>query len=92
MAAYLPVSGMPSKNQCHRHSELQKAADVLNAGKKVAMLIGAGSLGAANEVKEIAELLGAGVAKALLGKAALPMTYPMLPALSVCWVPNPVGI
>jgi pyruvate dehydrogenase (quinone) len=52
-------------------SELQKAADILNAGKKVAMLIGAGSLGAAKEVKEIAELLGAGVAKALLGRAAL---------------------
>jgi pyruvate dehydrogenase (quinone) len=57
-------------------SELQKAADVLNAGKKVAMLIGAGSLGAAKEVKEIAELLGAGVAKALLGKAALPDDLP----------------
>jgi pyruvate dehydrogenase (quinone) len=52
-------------------SELQKAADILNAGKKVAMLIGAGSLGASKEVKEIAELLGAGVAKALLGRAAL---------------------
>lgn len=51
--------------------ELQKAADILNAGKKVAMLIGAGAIGAENEVKEMAELLGAGVAKALLGKAAL---------------------
>lgn len=53
-------------------AELQRAAEVLNAGKKVAMLIGAGALGAAAEVKEIAELLGAGVAKALLGRAALP--------------------
>lgn len=57
-------------------AELQRAADILNAGKKVAMLIGAGSIGAANEVKEIAELLGAGVAKALLGKAALPDDLP----------------
>src|ERR1700748_1267248 len=57
-------------------SELQKAADILNAGKKVAMLIGAGALGAANEVKEIAELLGAGIAKALLGRAALPDDLP----------------
>jgi pyruvate dehydrogenase (quinone) len=57
-------------------SELQKAADLLNEGKKVAMLIGAGALGAANEVKEIAELLGAGVAKALLGRAALPDDLP----------------
>lgn len=57
-------------------SELQKAADILNEGKKVAMLIGAGALGAAEEVKQIAELLGAGVAKALLGRAALPDDLP----------------
>lgn len=53
-------------------SELQKAAAILNEGKKVAILIGAGALGASREVQEIAELLGAGVAKALLGRAALP--------------------
>ncbi len=52
-------------------ADLQKAADVLNAGKKVAMLIGAGTIGAHKEVEQVAELLGAGVAKALLGKAAL---------------------
>ncbi len=52
-------------------ADLQKAADVLNAGEKVAMLIGAGAIGAHNEVEQVAELLGAGVAKALLGKAAL---------------------
>lgn len=51
--------------------ELQHAADILNSGKKVAILIGAGAYGAAEEVKQVAELLGAGVAKALLGKAAL---------------------
>ena len=52
-------------------ADLQKAADVLNAGKKVAMLIGAGAIGAHEEVEQVAERLGAGVAKALLGKAAL---------------------
>lgn len=52
-------------------ADLQKAADVLNAGKKVAMLIGAGTIGAHKEIEQVAELLGAGVAKALLGKAAL---------------------
>jgi len=52
-------------------SELHLAADILNAGHKVAILIGAGAFGAAEEVKEVAELLGAGVAKALLAKAAL---------------------
>ncbi|HVS91166.1 MAG TPA: thiamine pyrophosphate-requiring protein [Mucilaginibacter sp.] len=57
-------------------SELQKAADILNEGKKVAILIGAGALGASKEVKEIAGLLGAGVAKALLGRAALPDDLP----------------
>ncbi|WP_272849044.1 thiamine pyrophosphate-requiring protein [Paracoccus alcaliphilus] len=52
--------------------DLQRAADVLNAGKRVAMLVGAGALGASVEVKAVAEILGAGVAKALLGKAVLP--------------------
>lgn len=50
---------------------LQEAADVLNEGSKVAMLIGQGARGAAEEVKQVAELLGAGVAKALLGKDVL---------------------
>ncbi|MGN6569041.1 MAG: thiamine pyrophosphate-requiring protein [Flavipsychrobacter sp.] len=57
-------------------SDLQRAADILNAGEKVAILVGAGALHAANEVMEVAELLGAGVAKALLGKAVLPDDLP----------------
>ena len=57
-------------------SELEKAAQILNEGKKVSILIGAGAIGAAEEVKQIAEKLGAGVAKALLGKAALPDDLP----------------
>lgn len=56
--------------------DLHRAADILNAGKKVAMLVGAGALHAAEEVMEVAALLGAGVAKALLGKAALPDDLP----------------
>src|SRR5436305_1181326 len=51
--------------------ELQRAAEILNAGKKVAMLVGQGARGAADQVVEAAELLGAGVAKALLGKDVL---------------------
>ncbi|MFK4068238.1 thiamine pyrophosphate-requiring protein [Streptomyces sp. NPDC029674] len=50
---------------------LARAAEVLNAGDKAAILIGQGAAGARAEVEEIAELLGAGVAKALLGKDAL---------------------
>jgi pyruvate dehydrogenase (quinone) len=57
-------------------ADLRRAADILNSGKKVAMLVGAGCLGAADEVMEVAELLGAGVAKALLGKAVLPDALP----------------
>jgi len=51
--------------------QLQQAADILNAGEKVAMLVGQGALGASDEVLEVAETLGAGVAKALLGKTVL---------------------
>jgi pyruvate dehydrogenase (quinone) len=56
--------------------QLDRAAELLNAGEKVAILIGRGALDAADEVSEVAELLGAGVAKALLGKAALPDDLP----------------
>jgi pyruvate dehydrogenase (quinone) len=52
------------------------AAEELNAGEKVAMLVGAGALGATEEVIAVAERLGAGVAKALLGKAAVPDDLP----------------
>jgi pyruvate dehydrogenase (quinone) len=51
--------------------QLQQAAEILNAGKKVAMLVGQGALGASDEVVEVAEMLGAGVAKALLGKTVV---------------------
>ncbi len=56
--------------------DLQHAADILNAGQKVAILVGAGAKDAGDEVAEVAELLGAGVAKALLGKQVLPDDLP----------------
>ncbi len=56
--------------------DLQRAAEVLNEGEKVAILIGAGAKNAEEEVMEVAELLGAGVAKALLGRAILPDDLP----------------
>ncbi len=59
-------------------SLLQQAADVLNAGKKIAILVGAGALAATDEVIEIAERLQAGIAKALLGKAAVPDDLPFV--------------
>jgi pyruvate dehydrogenase (quinone) len=58
--------------------ELARAAGLLNAGERVAMLIGQGAMDAADEVIQVAELLGAGVAKALLGKAALPDDLPFV--------------
>jgi pyruvate dehydrogenase (quinone) len=56
--------------------DLERAAAVLNAGTKVAILIGAGARGAAEEVMQAAQRLGAGVAKALLGKDVLPDDLP----------------
>ncbi|HVW44799.1 MAG TPA: thiamine pyrophosphate-requiring protein [Amycolatopsis sp.] len=56
--------------------ELARAADVLNAGDKVAILVGQGARNAAEEVRELAEATGAGVAKALLGKDVLPDDLP----------------
>ena len=64
--------------------DLQRAADVLNAGEKVAILVGAGALKATDDVIAVAEKLGAGVAKALLGKAALPD--------DLAWVTGSIGL
>src|SRR6185312_2799536 len=55
---------------------LRAAADVLNAGEKVAILIGQGAKRAPDEVRAVADALGAGVAKALNGRAALPDDLP----------------
>ena len=65
-------------------ADLDRAAAVLNACQRVAILIGAGAMGAAEEVTAVAERLGAGVAKALLGKAALPDDLP--------FVTGPIGL
>ncbi|MCG3755205.1 thiamine pyrophosphate-requiring protein [Amycolatopsis sp. Poz14] len=55
---------------------ISEAADVLNAGEKVAILVGQGARSAAEEVRQVADLTGAGVAKALLGKDVLPDDLP----------------
>ena len=64
--------------------DLERAAEVLNAGERVAILVGQGALHAGREVAEVAERLGAGAAKALLGKAALPDDLP--------WVTGSIGL
>jgi pyruvate dehydrogenase (quinone) len=58
--------------------QLEQAAQILNAGEKVAMLVGQGALGAGDQVVETAELLGAGVAKALLGRTVVPDDLPFV--------------
>lgn len=55
---------------------LQEAARILNDGKRVAILAGAGAQGALAELVDVAELLGAGIAKALLGKSVVPDDLP----------------
>jgi pyruvate dehydrogenase (quinone) len=58
--------------------ELRRAAEVLNAAERVAMLVGQGALGADGEVLDTARRLGAGVAKALLGRAVVPDDIPFV--------------
>ncbi len=58
--------------------DLDRAAEVLNSGERVAMLVGQGALHAGDEVAQVADTLGAGVAKALLGKAVLPDELPFV--------------
>jgi pyruvate dehydrogenase (quinone) len=76
-AVYSSVGYSPPRVIPHE-GDLEYAAKILNEGKKVAILVGQGAIGAADEVVEAAELLGAGVAKALLGKAALPDDLPFV--------------
>jgi pyruvate dehydrogenase (quinone) len=67
-----------------QETDLQRAAEILNQGEKVAILIGQGAAEAADEVVQAADLLGAGVAKALLGRTALPDDLP--------FVTGPIGL
>ncbi|MQA98140.1 MAG: thiamine pyrophosphate-requiring protein [Streptosporangiales bacterium] len=64
--------------------DLQSAAKVLNEGRRVAILAGQGAAGAGPELREVADLLGAGVAKALLGRDVLPDDLP--------YVTGPIGL
>jgi pyruvate dehydrogenase (quinone)/pyruvate oxidase len=67
---YASRSGLPDDE------DLRAAADVLNAGEKIAILVGQGALHATDELEQTAEKLGAPIAKALLGKAAVPDDSP----------------
>jgi pyruvate dehydrogenase (quinone) len=75
--------GHPSFYSIPTDEALTEAARILNIGNKVAILVGAGALHAVDEVVQAADLLGAGIAKALLGKAVLPDDAP--------YVTGPIG-
>lgn len=70
--------GYSSPRVIPKDEDLRQAAEILNEGKKVSILVGAGALGATDEVIELAEKLGAGVAKALLGKAVVDDDLPFV--------------
>lgn len=70
-ASWSPPKGMPPQDQ------LRAAADVINAGRRVAILAGQGCAGAVPELTALADRLGAPIAKAYLAKALLPDTHPL---------------
>jgi pyruvate dehydrogenase (quinone) len=70
--------GWSSPRVIPREADLQRAADVLNAGERVAVLAGIGAANAAEELIEVCDLLGAGLAKALLGKQIVPDDLPFV--------------
>jgi pyruvate dehydrogenase (quinone) len=76
--------GMSPSTVAPDPTALRQAADLLNAGEKVALLVGQGARGCVEELTQIADLLGAGVAKALLGKDVLGDDLP--------WVTGSIGL
>ncbi|WP_420475729.1 thiamine pyrophosphate-requiring protein [Noviherbaspirillum sp. ST9] len=70
--------GLTTRSLVPSREGLLQAAEILNRGKKVAILAGAGALHATDALLDVAEALGAGVAKALLGKAAVPDDIPFV--------------
>lgn len=83
--AYFSTSRVPSTAvTAPPAADLQAAADLLNAGSKVALLVGAGALGHSALVEQVADRLGAGAAKALLGKTVLDDRLP--------WVTGAIGL
>ncbi len=76
--------GMSASTVTAEASAVRQAADILNAGEKVALLVGQGARGCVDELTQIADLLGAGAAKALLGKDVLSDELP--------WVTGSIGL
>lgn len=82
---YMHTSAVPSSGiSAPPASALQQAADVLNAGERVALLVGGGARGAGELVEQVADRLGAGAAKALLAKTVVDDRLP--------WVTGAIGL
>ena len=79
-----PSLGLSHARVAPDDAVIRQAADLLNAGQKVAMLVGQGARDCVEELTEVADLLGAGAAKALLGKDVLPDDLP--------WVTGSIGL
>jgi pyruvate dehydrogenase (quinone) len=69
---YTGPSGEPDRD------ELARAAELLNSGSRVAMLVGVGAKGARSEVLQVADLLGSPIVKTLSGKSAVPDDHPLV--------------
>jgi len=68
--AFTSITSLPDRKL------IQQAAEIINSGNKVVILVGQGALNAGDEVSEVATKIGAPVAKALLGKAVIPDNHP----------------
>jgi pyruvate dehydrogenase (quinone) len=82
--AVFSSSGYTEPRVVPRPEDLRAAAEILNAGEKVAILIGQGARGAEQELEQVADLLGAGIAKALNGRFVMPDDLP--------YVTGPIGL
>src|SRR4051795_2211117 len=82
--AVFSSSGYTEPRVVPRPEDLRAAAEILNAGEKVAILIGQGARGAEQELEQVADLLGAGIAKALNGRFVMPDDPP--------YVTGPIGL
>ena len=68
--AFTSITSLPDRKL------IEQAAEIINSGNKVVILVGQGALNAGDEVSEVATKIGAPVAKALLGKAVIPDNHP----------------
>ena len=85
-----PPTCPPSGRGCPTKSDLQRAAEVLNAGKKIAILAGRGALGATDELEQLADDSGRRRSSSRCwARPACPTTAPTRPAASACWARKP---